>query len=49
MNNDQLYNRIDAEDDMTDSEKRAAYFNQLADDEMFGDEFSDDLGDLGDK
>ena len=38
MDKDKLYDRIDKEEDMTDKEKRAVYFSQIADDEMFGDE-----------
>ena len=28
MDNERLYNRIDADEDMTDSEKREAYFSE---------------------
>ena len=33
MDKDKLYNRIDAEEDMTDSEKREAYFSEIDDEE----------------
>jgi len=48
MNNEELYNRIDAEDDMSDSEKREAYFSAEADREMFGDDIENyGLEDVG--
>ncbi len=31
MNNDDLYNRIDEDDEMTDAEKREAYFSEAED------------------
>ena len=35
MNPDKLYNNIDDEEDMSDSEKRDAYFSSLADDQAY--------------
>ena len=37
MDNDELYNRIDEDDEMTDAEKREAYFAEAEENEAWQD------------